>query len=424
MKLLLEVISGPHAGARFEFDRHETFLAGRDCTAHLALTLDHHFSRHHFLLEFSPPHCSLRDLDSRNGTKVNGLPVKQVSLSDGDIISGGKTKLRVTMIAEGKSLRLCQSCAQHSLVETVGLQQADESTDAYLCPGCTAQLDSQPQAVPGYEVIRQLGRGGMGVVYLARQLATGTIVAVKTILPECAAGESAVQLFLREASILSQLDHRRIVRFMEVGTSRGQFFLVMEYVPTIDLSGSLQERTSARRTQIACGIGCQILEALRYAHGRGFVHRDVKPGNVLLTRSEQRLRSKLADFGLAKNFENGGFSGITRRGDLRGSLPYMPPEQITDCRQSQPSNDIYSTGATLYRLLSNQLPHDYPETADPYGVVLDHPVVPLLDRCPNLPSGLAAVIHKALARDPAQRFASAHEMHRNLLPYAKGTAVT
>lgn len=102
----------------------------------------------------------------------------------------------------------------------------------------------------------------------------------------------------------------------------------MEYVPAIDLLGELNARRGSQRVQFACAIGCQILEALRYAHRRGFVHRDVKPTNVLLMRFENRMRSKLADFGLAKNFECGGFSGITRRGDVRGSLPFMPPEQI------------------------------------------------------------------------------------------------
>src|SRR5262245_23841525 len=96
MRLVLEVVEGPHAGARFTFDRHETFLVGRDAKARLALTDDRHFSRNHFLLEMDPPRCLLRDLDSRNGTKVNGERVKEVVLKDGDIISGGRTAIRIS----------------------------------------------------------------------------------------------------------------------------------------------------------------------------------------------------------------------------------------------------------------------------------------------------------------------------------------
>ncbi len=422
MHLTLEVISGPHAGFKFAFERHETFLVGRDPRAHLALTQDRDFSPHHFLLEVNPPDCYLRDLGSRNGTRVNGVRVQEAALTHGDVISVGDTTLRVIIEASPEREIFCQVCHRPSMMATMAAAADDPtSSELYVCAGCRTEQASSPQPVPGYALIRQLGRGGMGTVHLARRLSNGEVVAIKMILPECAVAEKAVQLFLREASILSQLDHRRIVRFLEVGMSRGQFFLVMEYVEPLDLRQTLNERSGKRRIQFAASIACQVLEALRYAHRLGFVHRDIKPANVLLTREAQRMRTKLADFGLSKNFENGGFSGITRQGDIRGSLPYMPPEQIIDCRFSKPCGDIYSTGATLYRLLSDKFPHEFPESVDPFAVILDRPIIPLQERCPELPSGLVDVVHQALARDPAKRFESANAMHQALLPFAQGT---
>jgi serine/threonine-protein kinase len=257
------------------------------------------------------------------------------------------------------------------------------------------------------------------MVHLARRLADGETVAVKVILPESAGNEVSIRLFLREASVLSQLEHARIVRFYEVGMARGQFFLAMEYVPAVKLTQLLDGLSTPKRIKTSCAIACQMLDALTYAHARGFVHRDIKPANILVTRTESKLRSKLADFGLAKSFENGGFSGLTMRGEIRGSLPYMPPEQIIDCRLSQPSADIYSMGATLYQLLTGHFPHIFPEGKDPYAVILEEPHVPLPERFAAAPGDLTAVVHKAMNRDPAARFTAA-DFRAALLPFARG----
>src|SRR5262245_56545175 len=131
MRLQLEVIEGPHSGAKFQFERHETFLVGRDPQAQLSLTLDAQSSRHHFMLEFSPPTCVMRDLGSRNGTKVNGQPVKQATLSNGDVISCGKTSLRVALSVAAPRSTLCLSCARQMQLDSTW--QADgDATEAYI----------------------------------------------------------------------------------------------------------------------------------------------------------------------------------------------------------------------------------------------------------------------------------------------------
>lgn len=421
MKLVLEVLQGPHAGARFTFDRHDTFVVGRDRTCHLILDEDKHFSRHHFLLEFNPPKCYLRDLDSLNGTVVNGVRVKEAFLKDGDVVGGGKTKLRLSLQLE-ETVRVdvrCLSCGSKGGPETISYHAVPGQTCSYVCQTCRPLIEQQPQPVPGYEIVRKLGKGGMGAVYLGRKIATAQTVAIKLILPEAVAGERAVQFFLREVSVLSKLDHPRIVRFYEIGVAQGQFFFAMEYVATVDLKELLAPLALAPRIRTICGIMCQVLEALHHAHEQGFVHRDIKPPNILVTRLGQKLRTKLADFGLAKNFENGGFSGMTRSGEVRGSLPFMAPEQIIDCQLSKPTVDIYGVGATLYHLLTNAMPHDFSIKKDPYAIVLDDPIVPLNQRCPEAPADLVALVHRALAKDPRERFAAAQEMRAALLPFAK-----
>jgi serine/threonine-protein kinase len=229
-----------------------------------------------------------------------------------------------------------------------------------------------------------------------------------------------MQRFLREVSILSRLSHPRIVRFLEMGMSAGQFLFAMEYVKPADLGQHLADRSTASRIKTICGIVCQTLEALRYAHGQGYIHRDIKPSNILLTRVGRKLGTKLADFGLAKQIENAGFSGLTRAGEAVGTLAFMAPEQITHSREARPTMDVYGAGATLYYLLSGKLPHEFAAGRDPVLVILEDEPRPLREQCPQVPSELASHVHRAIAKDPSDRFPTADAMWRSLAPYASG----
>src|SRR5262249_5123877 len=343
---------GPNSGLRFEFEQHATFVAGRARRTHLRLRDDPYFSRHHFLLEFQPPRCYLRDLGSRNGTLVNGQRVQEAILKDGDVIGGGKTRLRIAIQPMGGPTAAADvACLGCGLIATGTVPPVTPTAPTYLCPACQALGRHHPQPVPGYEIGRKRGQGSMGIVYLARQRDTGQPVALKWIVPETA-NEQAAQRFLREVSILRQHDHPRIVRLHEAGTIRGQFFLAMDYVETVALNEVLAPLSRPRAVQTVCAIICQALEGLQYAHARSFVHRDVKPANLLFSRTGTQLRTWLADFGLAKSFENAGLSRLTRQGDVHGALAFMAPEQILDCGNATPAADLYSVGATLYYLLA------------------------------------------------------------------------
>jgi eukaryotic-like serine/threonine-protein kinase len=156
----------------------------------------------------------------------------------------------------------------------------------------------------------------------------------------------------------------------------------------------------------ALRIAVDALEGLAAAHEAGFVHRDLKPDNVLLGEDGA---ARLADFGLAKSFQQAGLSGMTATGAVAGTLQFMAREQLTSYRQARPTTDVWSMAATVYYLLTGQYPRDFGEGRDPLAVILRGGVVPLRQRDPSLPPDLAAVIDRALDDEPARRFPTARE---------------
>jgi serine/threonine-protein kinase len=390
MEVTLDVVKGPHAGVRFTFSGHDTFLVGRSPSAHFRLAQkDKTFSRYHFLIEVNPPRCRIMDMASTNGTFVNDRRVIMADLQPGDTIRGGRTVMDVAIRAEGAA------------------RPEDGSHDAP-DESLTASSGEVPIAVPGYAIERMLGEGGMGVVYLARREATGEPVALKTITPRALRTDEMVARFLREASILRKLHHRNIVRFQEMGYTAGRLYFVMDYVPGRDAAETVKCQ-GPRPVGQAVAVACQALDALAYAHARGIVHRDITPRNLLIQpegRHEGAGVVKLADFGLARLYFNSTMSGLTLLGqEGLGTLGYMAPEQITQFRQSRPPADQYAVAACLYFLLTGQKPYDFPAALQTQLVmILQEEPIPILHRRADLPGPLAAAIHRGLARDPAARF--------------------
>ena len=328
IKVVITVLSGPCRGRSLDFSSHQTLTIGRSQKAHLSVSDDPRCSRFHARFEVNPPQCVVVDLQSRNGTLVNGIAIQEMTeLHDGDLVQIGKTCLQVEI--QG------------------GTSESDDSHDEI------ANVDPQAvpvKAIPGFRLTRFLGQGGMGTVYHAIREIDGENVAVKVLRPRTTIG-NGLQHFIREASILAQLKHRRIVRLFEFGLQRNEPYLVMEWVETVDFWPILEESKFSTRVRIAAGMICRVLDALEYAHANGVVHRDVKPSNILAYKDGKKFRVKLADFGLAKKFMDAGLSAMSTSDEVKGTVSYMPPEQVRDCR--------YAT-SRLRRLFSGSNPVPYP----------------------------------------------------------------
>jgi serine/threonine-protein kinase len=412
MRVRLQVVSGPHAGKSFEFAEHDTFLVGRASYAHFRLpTKDPFFSRAHFIIEVNPPRCRLVDLLSSNGTFVNDHRVQEADLVHGDLIRGGDTVIQLSLCDEvattlHRPREKYGNAEKHSPFESPSARKGDPAApDISAFPAAREKSNFAK-----YRLIRELGRGGMGVIHLAEARDSGRLFAIKTIYAREATSPLEVERFIREASILRQLVHPNIVTFHEFGEVDDGVFLAMEYVEGSNAQ-QLVQRGGPLSMKSAVHMTIRLLMALDYAHAKNFVHRDIKPANLLIGQGPNGIQVKLSDFGIARVYQTSKFSGLTLQGDIGGSVGYMAPEQITHYRSASPLSDLYSTSATLYYLLSGKLIYDFPsDIARRVLMILQEPIVPIEKRREGLPSGLAAVIARGLQREPKDRFPSAADM--------------
>lgn len=455
-RVLLEVTSGPIQGKVFTFEEHDTLLFGRTADCQIGLPKDGCVSRHHFILEVNPPDARVRDLGSLNGTVVNdvkyggrsadqtpqdvaGREFPYCDLKGGDRITVGNTSIAVTVEApaicsacgteipdekagqgDGADENLvcancqvveetqpviqspptppcCDRCGKDVTSEIGGQRQGE-----YVCESCRGELvsdaggiqkllhaarhrDEGKPDVEGYIIDGELGKGGMGVVYRARSKRGGKVVAIKLMLAKVAVNERARKM------------------------SGGAFYCVMEFCNQGCLDGLLKRRGKLT-LKTAGPLMIQCLAGLVYAHKNKFVHRDLKPQNILLHKHEGQVKAKLTDFGLAKSFETAGLSGMTATGTAGGTFHYMPREQLTNFKYVQPVSDVWSMAATFYQVLTGKYPLDFPRNRDPMEVILRDEAIPIRQRDASVPKPLADVIDRALLSDTMKRYQDASEM--------------
>jgi tRNA A-37 threonylcarbamoyl transferase component Bud32 len=272
--------------------------------------------------------------------------------------------------------------------------------------------------LPGYEVLDILGRGGMAVVYKARQQSLRRLVAIKVVLAGQHASPEEITRFRIEVETVARLRHPNIVQIYEVGQHDGCPYCSLEFVE----GGNLSQRLNGNPlpTEQAAQITEALARGMHAAHQRGIIHRDLKPSNVLLTADGQ---PKITDFGLAKWMDTD--LGQTRTGAVMGTPSYMAPEQA-DGRSKEvgPAADVYGLGAILYELLTGRPPFQAETPLDTLlKVVSEEPVPPRRLR-PHLPQDLQTICLKCLEKDPRRRYPSAEALADDLSRYLRGEAIS
>ena len=279
----------------------------------------------------------------------------------------------------------------------------------------TLDRDLLASALAAYEVEGELGRGGWGIVLAGRHRQLDREVAIKQ-LPRAFAADPAVRArFITEARLLASLDHPHIVPVYDFVELDGLCVLVMERLT----GGTVWSRFTGEGLSMdtACAVALATCAALGCAHGDGILHRDIKPENLLFSDTEVL---KVADFGIAK-VVGGSETLATKAGEVLGTPAYMAPEQA-QARPLSPATDVYATGVMLYELLAGVLP--FPEDADALTTLYRHafePPAPLSEAAPQVPPALAAVVMRAIATDPAERYQSAEEFGVSLAEAATAT---
>lgn len=511
-RVFLTAVQGPLSGTKYRFDEPMLCLAGRSSGCILQLTGEagKGVSRHHCLLDVRPPAAFLSDLNSRNGTFVNGERLGRGNgennapgsagtggvnrrLEDGDQIRIGCNLFNVSLVealhcrvcgrelpdpaaedscvegipgsqrmvcadclAQGRAIPVrpsaktvlfpvCSVCGARIATHENGRQDGEmweENASAFICHACLANRKPAPGKtfrmpalamrkrsglfeLPGYRVLKRIGRGGMGAVYLAESLETLEKVALKVLLPEIAVHEQCREDFVREAENLKQLRHPNIVELKGCAQSPSALFLALEFCSEGTLREFMRRAGGPLPLQTALDITRQVLDALDYAHNvrlaqhslldagtyivNGLVHRDIKPSNIFLTRQDGVLFAKIADFGIAKAFDMAGLSGCTRTGDFSGSLGFIPKQQFLNYKYVKPEVDVWAAAATLYYMLTGKAPRDFFSTRSA-ARAFDSPPEKIRERNPEVPKTVADVLDTALDDRKTLHFKSASQL--------------
>jgi len=279
-------------------------------------------------------------------------------------------------------------------------------------------------AIRGYTLQRELGRGGMGAVYLARHDESGRDVALKVMLPQVAANDFGKQTFLREVENTKSMQHPNIVALIDHGCADGVFFFTLQFCNGGSVQQLIEKHGGKLQRDLAIRITRQTLQGLQYAHGvpiqaqlsngeyvaaTGLVHRDLKPHNVFLHDCDGEALVRIGDFGLSKAFDIAGLSGQTRSGMAAGTPMFMPRQQVVNFRHAKPDVDVWAAAACLYYMLTGKCPRDFKPYQDVWQTVLSTDAVPIGKRDSSVPRRLAAVIDLALQDKPAIGFQTAAE---------------
>jgi hypothetical protein len=356
----------------------QTVIIGRDTSTALPLR-DHMTSRMHFKIEPRDDGFWLHDLESMNGTYLNGAKIKiPIKLEVGDLIKAGETLF--TFLAEGSSATTISG-----------------------------------QTLAGYRIIERVGRGGMGTVYKAEQIDLQRVVALKIISDEHVKDKEFVELFKHEARAAAKLNHPNIVQVYDVKRNGESYFFSMEYVS----GGSVQDLLNKQRKLPVDECVRMILDAARgleYAHKKGIIHRDVKPDNFMISETNS---IKIGDMGLARGLDEK--VGPEEETSVIGTPHYIAPEQVLG-RPADFRSDIYSLGATLFRMITGVTPFHAAGVRELVNRKVREEAPPANQHNPDIPKPLSDVIARMMAREPEKRYQTMGEVVAALERFQRGGA--
>jgi len=446
-KVTLTITAGNLKGKEFTFDTRTTCIIGRakDCYPNIPDDEKHRtISRYHCLLDINPPDIRIRDFGSKNGTFVNGKKIGQreahqtpeeaaqiqfpeYDLGEGDEFTLSDTSFRVAVALDPENAKTAQQ--QSSPTIPSNQENLWEMLQAFLFKAVGGQ--NNIGVLGDYVLLKELGKGGFSLVYLAQHQQTKEQVALKVMLPKVAANQRAVNWFLREVENMKVFKHPNVVGLKEFGYADETFFFTMEYCEGGSVVDLMQKRgVSTLPIAEAVGIITQVLDGLTYTHnaeipnvrladgsfakGRGLIHRDLKPGNIFLANIGGKQVARIGDYGLAKAFDQAGLSGQTMTGSQVGTPYFMPRQQVLDYKYAQPEVDVWAAAACLYVMITGYAPRNF-VGLDPFRAVLDNDAVPICDRTSSIPQPLATIIDRALIDNPEIYYKSAVDFKQALL---------
>jgi len=443
----LRVIHGPGRGQVLPIPNGKPVTLGRSNSASYAFD-DPLLSRKHCAVECRSDQTRIVDLQSRNGTFVNGQRVGAVLLDIGDRIKIGGMLFEVCPVgarpqplppnfqgqrppATGaqpptqpdvvrrerpaqappkQQPAACQACRA-----PLGAGGGRELRGRILCARCFDRFDVDEDLIEGFRLLERRDVTSFGVSYVAQQKLMERTVVLRTIHVSPEADKNVLKRFMREAKTGGRLTHPSIVELYDVNEYDDMLYIVTEYVDGESLEEHLRRAAGPLPAGDVMRAMYQIAEALDYAHGLRIVHRDVKPGNIIIRKGDGR--AKLQGFILAKNLE--GYSVITADGESLGTPYYMAPEQVRSAKNVDARSDIYSWGASVFHCLSGELPLGSRSYGEFIDKVFNEDPPPLHTVVPTIPRPLSALVERCLRRDPAQRPAAMRAVIDELEPIAR-----
>ena len=451
MRVKLTITAGPERGRVFHFDNPGTFICGRAKDAFVSLGRDGELSRHHFELHLGPDKCRLKDLGSLNGVIVNDThyggvaplegmqapgDLREVDLSNDDEITAGKTRIKVSLDASAMPDDAVKPAAD-AIADPASAADA-HAIAAKTMPSIKASTPEPHPEIEGYSIEEVLGRGSIASTFKARNRKNGRLVVVKTIHPALATNEKFMHALKHEAAISRELRHPNLVQVFDQGRSGDTEFIVLEYVDGMDLLKFMNLTGGRLTVKAALPLMLSALEGVAFVHtasikpqvsgaepGRplsGFVHRGLKPENILLARGQTGWTAKVTDLGMSACFESAeqACSAMAGHGNV---LSFWPREQLLNYPYRTPASDVFAIAAAFYFALTGARVRQGLKEFESHCKLSGLPVslkdarelfcsnatVPIRQRDPTIPQALAEVFDHALRETAANECEAADE---------------